>query len=80
MAPAIRMDVDPIAHAAKRSPRQDLAGGGLRTPAVAGAAYTGAGLCRASAIRLRAQRREVLPNISASLRSEIGWPSWTLAR
>ena len=36
--------------------------------------------CRASAIRLRAQRREVLPNISASLRSEIGLPSWTLAR
>lgn len=40
----------------------------------------GARLCRASAIRLRAQRREVLPNISASLRSEIGLPSWTLAR
>lgn len=40
----------------------------------------GAKLCRASAMRLRAQRREVLPNISASLRSEIGLPSWTLAR
>ena len=40
---------------------------------------TGARLCRASAMRLRAQRREVLPNLAASLRSESGWPSWTLA-
>lgn len=30
------------------------------------------GLCRASAMRLRAQRREVLPNMPASLRSDSG--------
>jgi hypothetical protein len=36
--------------------------------------------CRASAIRLRAQRREVLPNASASLRSDNGLPSRRLAR
>jgi integrase len=36
--------------------------------------------CRASAMRLRAQRRDVLPNSPASLRSESGRPLSTLAR
>src|SRR6266702_2477575 len=38
------------------------------------------GRCRASAIRLRAQRLEVLPNSPASLRSDSGLPVWRLAR
>ena len=38
------------------------------------------GRCRASAIRLRAQRLEVLPNCPASLRSDSGLPVWRLAR
>ena len=69
------MDVDPIAHAAKRCPRQDWPAGAFVLRLRWAPSYTGARLCRASAIRLRAQRREVLPNISASLRSESGWPS-----
>jgi hypothetical protein len=68
-----------VEYVAKRSPAGAWPAG-LRIPALAGDAQTGAGLCWASTIRLRAQRREVLPNISASLRSDIGWPSWTLAR
>jgi hypothetical protein len=35
---------------------------------------------RASAIRARAQRREVRPNIWASLRSESGLPAFALSR
>jgi hypothetical protein len=35
---------------------------------------------RASAMRLRAQRRDVLPNIAASLRSDNGIPLSRLAR
>src|SRR5450631_4816347 len=42
--------------------------------------YAGVRLCRASAMRLRAQRREVLPNVPASLRSESGCPIWRLVR
>ena len=38
------------------------------------------GDCRASAILARAQRREVRPNIWASLRSESGLPAFTLSR
>ena len=37
-------------------------------------------LALASAMRWRAQRREVLPNIAASLRSDSGLPLSTLAR
>src|ERR1022692_4014982 len=36
--------------------------------------------CRASVMRLRAQRREVLPNIWASLRSDNGLPVSMLVR
>jgi len=43
-------------------------------------ALAGTRFCRASAIRLRAQRLEVLPNCPASLRSESGLPAWRLAR
>ena len=42
--------------------------------------YAGTRLRRASAMRLRAQRREVLPNMPASLRSDSGLPVWRLAR
>jgi hypothetical protein len=38
------------------------------------------GTRRASAILARAQRREVRPNIPASLRSESGLPAWALSR
>ena len=38
------------------------------------------GTLRASAILARAQRREVRPNIWASLRSESGLPAWALSR
>jgi len=38
------------------------------------------GILRASAILARAQRRDVCPNIWASLRSESGLPAWALRR
>ena len=38
------------------------------------------GTWRASAIRLRAQRRDVLPNMAASLRSDSGLPTSILVR
>ena len=38
-----------------------------------------AAMPRASIIRLRAQRREVLPNMAASLRSDKGLPASMLA-
>ena len=38
------------------------------------------GTLRASAILARAQRRDVRPNIWASLRSESGLPAWALSR
>jgi hypothetical protein len=38
------------------------------------------GTRRASAILARAQRRDVRPNIWASLRSDSGLPAWTLRR
>jgi hypothetical protein len=41
---------------------------------------SGHGSCRASAILVRAQRREVHPNIRASLRSDSGFPACTLSR
>ena len=37
-------------------------------------------VARASAMRLRAQRREVLPNMAASFRSDSGLPLSMLAR
>lgn len=46
---------------------------------VYGSAMAEAGIWRASAMRLRAQRREVLPYIAASLRSDNGLPSSRLA-
>ena len=38
------------------------------------------GTLRASAILARAQRRDVRPNIWASLRSDSGLPAWALRR
>jgi hypothetical protein len=38
------------------------------------------GTFRASAILARAQRRDVHPNIWASLRSDSGLPAWALSR
>lgn len=43
-------------------------------------AVTAGDMCRACVIRARAQRREVCPNILASLRSESGLPACTLSR
>jgi len=47
---------------------------------VYGSAMAETGMRRASAMRLRAQRREVLPYIAASLRSDNGCPLFRLAR
>jgi hypothetical protein len=38
------------------------------------------GARRASVILARAQRRDVLPNVWASLRSDSGLPAWALSR
>ena len=68
-----------VSRGAKPLPRQLAAGAGLVGGQAVLYAGTGLGLCLASVMRLRAHRREVLPNIPASLRSDNGLPAWTLA-
>src|ERR1700746_93888 len=53
---------------------------GCRSCPVPAPGLSATGSRRASAIRLRAHRREVLPNDAASLRSDNGLPVWRLAR
>ena len=60
-----------------RAGRENASGHGV----IAGSsASPGDGTRRASAILARAQRRDVRPNIWASLRSESGLPAWALSR